>query len=1145
MKCLFLNSITSIECTAKSYYETALRALAIAFCVFCANFVFADSLPGQVARPAITNREIQNAISALPSQEQEYAESIVSSLTDNRTKSIGQMWQPKIDSLATVFVRYAKENSSDCIQHALVDVADSLLEMPLDLDGGIKPTSQEIKNHIQVIFRLASLPFSTKCHLINDRDVDRAKQLSIVAFSAYGRNDPIESDTDSRRNTSLSLLGNLTTSMLKRGRSSDASTLAYHALQKSDFISPKSIADFEEEIKLLQIGLIANDATLIHFLSETIKNANYNFLQAATPDDITRVYDGLRTTALLLENNGFNEDAKSFIDLILAHVNGATAGNEVIASNANFAYGAISACSGNFSTAGPYLNKSVAVLHEAFPFAEAAARMATAKLEIEENSASEPEVLEQLRRGEAALAKWKSSADPSNSQLISSVSEPLETELLSVRGRFLLKQKRFDDAVSAFYQLIPLLSKTSTLPQSDYQVAIVRILIDAGAITQAVAALASIGNGIPPRTGNESQDANPIYYTLIAEKLDILLRSGNIRAANVLATSVIASDASDSAHLALFNTDITDLLVGMVLDPFGEDQTEGKPIWKLTANENGAIYKAKIFSAALLPFVSSDPASGNDLFGIIQGVGATSLDKTIALASLSQIDPSTEHDAIYKSLLNDESINDSYRIRQGWRQGRVPPSFPLIHSDPYDSPCAPGFSKIWNDSVRHIQEEDYYSPMLTSPDQSTHNDHLRQLVAMHPDARAKFAVGIPATLDEVRHAMGSGTAIVLFTVFSDYLIETFVGADEIRFARVNVTSEQLDALTSQAIASAERTVVPYDASVADRLSDLLLSSFTDSLGRYTHLIFIPSGPLTRFPFALLRVQRGQTNDESSRHWLIDDRSISVSPGLGALVALSLSAKAGDPGAPLSAPVHLVGFGAPLLQGSPPTCLHEPMGDLRSIKGIADVDQLRSLCRIDDTGDLLANLDSDFNGNSSKGVYIGTDATKANIIKMSNDGKLSNIQLLIFATHALSSASDGIGPQTALPGLVFTPPAIGTRADDGYLTLLDIAKLRISADWILLVACDTAASDGTISSTGLSGFAQAFIFSGGRELLVSNWSINQSATRDLIYETVQGYINGGGRVSKSEALRRAMVNMRDRGGKFQLPYYWAAFTTVGR
>jgi CHAT domain-containing protein len=124
----------------------------------------------------------------------------------------------------------------------------------------------------------------------------------------------------------------------------------------------------------------------------------------------------------------------------------------------------------------------------------------------------------------------------------------------------------------------------------------------------------------------------------------------------------------------------------------------------------------------------------------------------------------------------------------------------------------------------------------------------------------------------------------------------------------------------------------------------------------------------------------------------------------------------------------------------------------------------------------------------------------------------------------------------------TPPATATSLDDGYLSASEAAQLKLDADWVLLSACNTAASDGTPDAEGLSGLANGFLYAGARALLVSHWRVSSEATTKLVAETIAAYARSP-QAGKAMALRTAMLAVMGKP-EFAHPYYWAAFSVIG-
>jgi CHAT domain-containing protein len=151
---------------------------------------------------------------------------------------------------------------------------------------------------------------------------------------------------------------------------------------------------------------------------------------------------------------------------------------------------------------------------------------------------------------------------------------------------------------------------------------------------------------------------------------------------------------------------------------------------------------------------------------------------------------------------------------------------------------------------------------------------------------------------------------------------------------------------------------------------------------------------------------------------------------------------------------------------------------------------------------------------------------------------------------------------AEPSLVLTlvgnPPG-----RDGFLTMNEILGLDLTAEAILLSACNTAgAGDKAGRGEGFAGLTRSFMYAGGRSLLVTHWEVESEAARDLIVSIFENL--GGGRAGEAknapppaqgglaEALRKAklaiMSGERELPGGQTLslshPFFWAPFTLVG-
>ena len=120
----------------------------------------------------------------------------------------------------------------------------------------------------------------------------------------------------------------------------------------------------------------------------------------------------------------------------------------------------------------------------------------------------------------------------------------------------------------------------------------------------------------------------------------------------------------------------------------------------------------------------------------------------------------------------------------------------------------------------------------------------------------------------------------------------------------------------------------------------------------------------------------------------------------------------------------------------------------------------------------------------RSIKLGLNATE----KAVKQSKLDDYRIVYFATHGLVAGDlQEFTKAKAEPALAFTIPEKPSDLDDGLLQASEVAELKLDADWVVLSACNTASSDG-VGAEPLSGLARAFIYAGGKSLVVSNWDV---------------------------------------------------------
>ena len=98
-------------------------------------------------------------------------------------------------------------------------------------------------------------------------------------------------------------------------------------------------------------------------------------------------------------------------------------------------------------------------------------------------------------------------------------------------------------------------------------------------------------------------------------------------------------------------------------------------------------------------------------------------------------------------------------------------------------------------------------------------------------------------------------------------------------------------------------------------------------------------------------------------------------------------------------------------------------------------------------------------------------------------------------------------------------------------------LKMNADLVTLSACSTGLGK-FVNGEGVLGPTRAFFYAGARNVAVSLWNVNDSATAMLMTNFYRNLKRG---LPKGEAMRQAKLAMlRCSQPSWQHPYFWAAF-----
>jgi CHAT domain-containing protein len=289
-----------------------------------------------------------------------------------------------------------------------------------------------------------------------------------------------------------------------------------------------------------------------------------------------------------------------------------------------------------------------------------------------------------------------------------------------------------------------------------------------------------------------------------------------------------------------------------------------------------------------------------------------------------------------------------------------------------------------------------------------------------------------------------------------------------------------------------------------------------------HLVLAPDGPLHFLSFeALLTQDPGNAQDFAGLPYLLRDKSVTYVPSASVLAELTRPREREETAA---SPVRFVGFGDPVPAVAPAATASLA----RAARDGSLASALPQLGRLSHSRREIQGI-AGLYGPGEARVYLDGEATEENV----KDNKLlRSVRRIHFATHGLLDER-----QPELSGLVLTRSP-GSR-EDGLLQVYEIFNLQLSADLVVLSACDTGL--GTmVSGEGLVGVTRALLYAGAQSVVVSLWNVNDASTPNLMISFYHHLDQGAG---EAEALRLAKLEMIRQPGLAH-PFYWAPFILIG-
>jgi hypothetical protein len=156
------------------------------------------------------------------------------------------------------------------------------------------------------------------------------------------------------------------------------------------------------------------------------------------------------------------------------------------------------------------------------------------------------------------------------------------------------------------------------------------------------------------------------------------------------------------------------------------------------------------------------------------------------------------------------------------------------------------------------------------------------------------------------------------------------------------------------------------------------------------------------------------------------------------------------------------------------------------------------------------------GVSRSKVYVGAEAREDRV-----KSEASRAKILHFARHGILNNASPLYSHLAL--------AEGGANEDGLLEAWELMQLDLQADLVVLSACETAR--GRVGAgEDMIGFSWAMFIAGVPSIVVSQWKVESTGTRDLMVNFHRALISpsrANAKTNKTDALREAALKLVKR------------------
>ena len=365
------------------------------------------------------------------------------------------------------------------------------------------------------------------------------------------------------------------------------------------------------------------------------------------------------------------------------------------------------------------------------------------------------------------------------------------------------------------------------------------------------------------------------------------------------------------------------------------------------------------------------------------------------------------------------------------------------------------------------------------------------------------------SLASIRNRLPHQTAMVEFWTGPDAVAAVWVTREGQGIAQKHFSPRELEGF-QQSVSGLPDNLGSDWRSAFDRISAWVPSGIAP-LGdsRYRHLLIVPDGFLSMFPFELMPISGGP---------VIELHDVTYMPSAVLLLRGAVPRNVGL-GWPWQS--QLVAFGDPTVVGKGESSL------VASVRegGPGSLGALPN-SRVEIKG--IAKMTA-----GEAKLFLGNQDQKTHFFNVSR----SRASILHVSTHAVADMDN---PERSR--LLFSPDAAGQPNNFLFLKELYDESLDLrGVSLATLSACDTERGK-LVPGEGVQAFSRALLAAGSRSSLTTLWRVPDQPTSEFMQEFYYHLLKE--HTSKAEALRLTKLEFLRSKGELSHPKYWAAFVLNG-